>query len=271
MEYYYPKSSILKKHIRYISFYDSQEEVKQYVVFPNPGAGMVLCRDLDFKAPSNNIYISTETPGAFLNTLHINRIDPVKVIERGRQEKITIVFEPLGINHFIPESLNRFIKKRHRTISNLEQSVQFSKFAEAVYNCTTVDKKLSFIERYLLERYRDPQIPFVEEALTLLRDLDRNYSIEQISKMIYASPRNLLRLFQKHLCISLVEFRNIYQFRYSLGKKISSGKVSLKQISYESNYSDASYMVRMYKKFTGVNPSQFFDKVDTDKYVIMSL
>jgi YesN/AraC family two-component response regulator len=63
------------------------------------------------------------------------------------------------------------------------------------------------------------------------------------------------------------------QFRYSLYKKIEAGQtVNIKEIGYESNYTHSSYMVRMYKKYTGLNPSAFFDKVVIEgNYVFIAL
>jgi AraC-like DNA-binding protein len=271
MEYYYPKSSTLKKHIRYISFYASDEKEKEYLVFPNHGAAMVLGANLHFQPLSKNTFLSKESPGEYRNTLHVNRIDPVKIIEQGHQEKITIVFEPLGLNHFIYEPLSEFLDHSSLNNYNIEQSQRFPNFAKQVFGCHTFEQKLECIENYLLQRYIPFQAPFLADALPLLMDMDESYTVGEIAKSLFTNPRSLLRLFQKHICLSPVEFRNIFQFRYSLGRKIESGIASFKEISYESNYSDASYMVRMYKKFTGLKPSQFFEQVATDKYVIISL
>jgi AraC-like DNA-binding protein len=273
MEYYYPQNDILKKYIRYISFYSSDVPTKEYLVFPNHGAGMVLCRNLEFKPLGGNTYLSKETRDIYRNTLHINRIDPVKMIEQGKQEKITVVFEPLGINRFINEPLSELLTQVEDKYISLEQMPRFLNFSEKVYAYTNPDQQVAFIENYLLERLTHNDFPFVEEAVTMLMEPGETHSVAAISKQVYTSPRNLLRLFTKHMCISPVEFRNIYQFRFSLHRKIESADASLKEVGYESNYSDASYMVKMYKKFTGHTPSEFFDnlKGSDNKYITISL
>ncbi len=272
MKYYYPSHTILKKLIRYISFYYSEQPAKEYLVFPNNGSGLVLSRNLEFEVLDQNTYLSKEMPGAFRSTLHVNRMQPVKIMERGRQEKITIVFEPLGISHFIRQPLFDFVVDTNSPAQNLDLTNSFHNMARSVFSCSNRNERMNCIEEYLLNRFADPAIPFLPEALELLKNLDHSYSIEEISKMLHTSSRNLLRLFKKHLCLSPVEFRNIYRFRFSLQKKMQGGDTtSFKDISYESSYSDASYMVRMYKKFTGLNPSEFFGRIDDDKYVIVSL
>ncbi|HEX8332573.1 MAG TPA: hypothetical protein VF622_08115, partial [Segetibacter sp.] len=185
MEYYYPENEILKKIVRYISFYYSDVPSKEYLVFPNHGAGMVLCRNLEFSPLEGNTYLSKETPGQYINTLHINRIDPVKMIEQGKQEKITIVFEPLGINRFIHEPLCEFVTEAEHKYVSLEQTARFLKFAEKVFACNTPIEKVQFIETYLLERFTNTQFPFVEDALKMLMEPGETYTVATISKQVY--------------------------------------------------------------------------------------
>lgn len=271
-QHYYPVSEKLKSLIKYISVYQSEEGDKKFLVLPNPGAAIALHREHTFVSVEKNVYQAVSTPGQHSTLVHINRIDPVKICDAGSRESITIVFEPLGINHFIPHSLSHLVKSNSNERSYISQLPFLRGFAEAIFSEFSPESRIQRIEKFLLNRYLDFPNPLVEEALTLLCDLDEIYSLTEISRMIGTSTRNLLRLFNKHICLSPVEFRNIHQFRFSLNKKMEAGKTSLKDIGYESNYSHASYMIRMYQKYTGLNPTLFFDKVSVEgKYVYLSL
>lgn len=269
---HFPVSALLRKYISYISFVKSEEGRREFLIFPNPGAAIALHKKHRFIQDHKNVFHTIDTEEN-VQLLHTNRINPVKVIDEGVRESITIVFRPLGVNHFFNESPDKLLESGGREHSYIDiSSFGFSGFAESVFSQLSLEKKLSRIEEFLLARFHEKEIPFVAEAVRLLTDFDRSLSIPEICKEIGTSPRNLSRLFHKYILLSPVEFRNISQFRYSLNKKMESANKALKEIGYESNYSDASYMIRMYKKYTGLNPSAFFDKVTIDSnYVFLSL
>jgi AraC-like DNA-binding protein len=268
----YPRKEKLKRYIRYISFHRSGDDKREFLVFPNPGSAIGLHKEHGFISTEKNTYQTINLPGEHIELLHLNRVDPVKVIDKGKREVITIVFKPFGVNHFIRQNLSD-LKASNNNDPSFINFVPFKDFAKKVFAEKSHEGQLEVIEEYLADKLREIKIPCVEEAIELLSDLDKSYSIPAICKQIGASPRNLARLFNKHICVSPVEFRNIYQFRYSLNKKTEAAeKVHFKDIGYESNYSHSSYMIRMYKKYTGLNPSAFFDKVSIESnYVFMSL
>ena len=269
---YFPKSDLLKKYISYISFLRTEKGKREFLVFPNPGAAIALHNKHSFIADGKNTFRTTDTKNS-AQLLHTNRIDPVRVLDEGERESITIVFRPLGVNHFINEPLEQLIARSGGEHSYIDISAYgFSNLGDTVFNHTTIEEQLAIIEKFFLARLNDTHVPVIEDAVPLLTDFDQDLPIPQICKRIGTSPRNLSRLFNKHIGLSPVEFRNIAQFRFSLNKKVESGNKALKEIGYESNYADASYMVRMYKKYTGLNPSAFFDKVTVDSnYVFLSL
>lgn len=269
---YQPENAILKKYIKYISFYHPEEEKRQLMVFPNPGSAITLYKDHSYEAIEPNVYGTKPTPGEDAQMLQVNRIDPVRVRDEAGKEVVTIAFHPLGVNPFLPVALSGIVEE-HGGDKSFIPLKAFGGFAKAVFELADTEQRLKKIEDYLLSKYREQQIPFVGEAIQLLTDLEAFYSIPEICKKIGTGPRNLTRLFNKHICLSPVEFRNIYQFRYSFEKKMNAErKLPFKDIVYESNYTHSSYMVRMYKKYTGLNPSSFFDKVAVEaNYVYISL
>jgi AraC-like DNA-binding protein len=271
-EDHFPTSDLLKKYVSYISFSQSVEGKKAFLVFPNPGAAIGLHKHHGFLQEEKNVYRAVNSHH-HSQLLHTNRLDPVKVLDEGERESITIVFYPLGISHFLKADLSDVIKNAGGEHSYIDISnYNFAGFADMVFSETSKAKQVDVIENFLLKKLDTRQIELVSEGIELLTDFDNVASIPEICKKIGTSSRNLSRLFNKHIGLTPVEFRNICQFRYSLNKKLQAGKKPLKDIGYESNYSDASYMIRMYKKYTGLNPSAFFDKVTVDSnYVFLSL
>ena len=268
----FPGNDLLKKYISYISFSRTDTGKKAFLVFPNPGAAIALHRNHTFIQEDKNIFKTKDSPES-VQLLHTNRIDPVKVIDEGEKETITIVFKPLGVNHFLKEDLSDLVKAAGGAHSYIDLSPYgFADFANQVFRLTGTENQLRYIEDFLRQLFIPMQIQLVEDAVRLLSDFEESLSIPEICKQVGTSPRNLSRLFNKYIVLSPVAFRNISRFRYSLNRKFESEQRALKEIGYESNYSDASYMIRMYKKYTGLNPSAFFKKVTVDSnYVFLSL
>jgi AraC-like DNA-binding protein len=271
---HYPESAGLKKYIKYISYFEADDDQRELLIFPNAGTAIGLNKDHKFISTEKNTYSTIETPGHHAVLLHINRIDPVRIIDHGKREVITIVFHPFGINHFIRQNLSDLVDANNGDPSFISLvNFSFADFAKNVFEAATITERLQRIEAFLLQKLAPLDIPFMAEAVALLSDMDNIHSIPDICKTIGTSQRNLTRLFNKHICLTPVQFRNVVQFRYSLYKKIEAGEaVNIKDVGYESNYTHSSYMIRMYKKYTGLNPSTFFDKVVMEgNYVFIAL
>jgi hypothetical protein len=106
-----PKNDRLKEFIKYISFYAPEKELRQFLVFPNPGSAISLYRQHTYYPKEPNVYCTLPTEGKDTEMLQVNRIDPVKVIDEESREVVTIVFHPLGVNHFITTSLSELVGK----------------------------------------------------------------------------------------------------------------------------------------------------------------
>src|SRR5688572_27223041 len=149
-EIYYPKNEALKNYVRYYLFYEAGDTKREFLVFPNPGSAIGLHKKHGFLKKEKNVYQVVDA-GTDTQLLHINRIDPVKVIDEGQRETVTIVFHPLGINHFIREHLSDLIIANDNDASYIDISaLTFSGFSSLVFESSTREAKITVIEEYLL-------------------------------------------------------------------------------------------------------------------------
>src|SRR5215212_10025429 len=111
---YIPQNQKLKDFVRYISFYVSDEGQRNFLVFPNPGAAIGLHKEHGFLRKEQNVFEGIQQSRS-TQLLHVNRIDPVQVIDEGVRESITIVFRPMGVNYFIRDDLDALIIKNEHT------------------------------------------------------------------------------------------------------------------------------------------------------------
>ena len=99
---------------------------------------------------------------------------------------------------------------------------------------------------------------WVRELKELLQDhIDTNLSLKELSKDLEVNPSYLSREFSKYFDdLSFGEY--IRRLRIDKAKElIEGGNYSLTEIAYLTGFSDQSHFTRIFKKYTGRNPSAF--------------
>jgi len=254
-----PKNS-LKQWVDYIFHYstDDPSHERQLIIFPNVGSAVTFYFDVEFLELSPQKFLSEEKKGHNGIVLHINRIDPVEIIERGRQERVTIVFKTLGINHFISESLEEITGNQNPT--NIQIGQADKRYDELVpaLEWLSSSERASAIEDFFVSNYRDFEESLLERILPEFSSFQK---LPMIAKQAATSTKTIDRLFKKHIGLTPVEFKRILKFRSSLRSKLSDSNQSLESLAYETNYSDLPYMMKVYRKFTGQTAKAFFDRL----------
>ena len=120
------------------------------------------------------------------------------------------------------------------------------------------EEKLRKIESGLAQNYRCFSCASLLQALELLCDLKEERDMKDIAQAAGLSLRTMNRLFQQHLCMAPVQFRNLCRFRFSFNTKMEQQQLSSTELAYRSNYTDYPHMSRMYKKLTGFSPAELF-------------
>ncbi|RKG29235.1 AraC family transcriptional regulator [Acinetobacter tianfuensis] len=83
---------------------------------------------------------------------------------------------------------------------------------------------------------------------------DFHLSLQQCLKNTHLSERQLLRLSQMELQMSLSEWRNRAKIIYAL-QQLKTG-TSIKALSYQLGYQHSSSFIEFFKRYTGKTPSQ---------------
>jgi AraC-like DNA-binding protein len=258
----YPKNNLLKKHIRHIFFYECNTNCfKQYIIFPNTGTALTLYNNVVYYK-NEQIYVSEEKKEVSEAMVHVMRTDPIEVVDIGRQNRITVVFNDLGINRFISNDLFFYVNNEDPTlVPGKKLFPDIDGLLNKIISLSSIEEKVTEIEHFLIEHYNESVDDRLEEALALLKDHEKRYPLNLVCKKIGVSPRNLRRIFQNHLIISPVEYRKINQFRMTLNDGLNNAK-KIKDLALDAEYYDPSYMIKMYKKYTGTNPKHLFKNLD---------
>lgn len=104
-------------------------------------------------------------------------------------------------------------------------------------------------------------IPTIDLRILTVCDLIRsnlasNDSIEYIAEKVFLSPSRLSHLFKESLGISLVQWRELQRIAESK-KLLYFSNISILNIAKSLGYKDPLYFSKIFKKHTGLSPSEF--------------
>jgi AraC-like DNA-binding protein len=262
---FYPQDHVLKRHIEYYYFLSSASPDfnTTYYSFPNIVQGFNIHKNADCEIKPNFTRIFESRRNRFFSIVQGYYELPLLVNLSGRLDKITIIFKPLGFNHFIDAPFKSVIGKPSRVFTEWDSPEYFA-FLEDFYGTSDLKKRVALLERFLLSIHRNIEGgKTLQAALDKLTDFDDELTVEEIARSLSLNVRTFNRLFLKHFGISPAAFKKIARFRHSLGNKLFSKKFkTLTEIGYESNFYDQSYFIKMYKNLNGNNPSRFFDSIE---------
>ncbi len=114
-------------------------------------------------------------------------------------------------------------------------------------------------EEFLMQQLRNIRAErnYIDEATRLIRQSKGNITIEELSKNLYISERQLQRVFKDTLGTSpktytrIIRFRNAFQYVQQSNKDV----LSWTDVSYNFGYADQAHFIRDFKEFTGISPA----------------
>lgn len=101
------------------------------------------------------------------------------------------------------------------------------------------------------EKYVRPVLSQIEEQY--MEDL----TAEQLCRQVFVSPQYLSRLFVRYLGCSVYEYLTSYRITKAKELLLTRRNRKIQDIGHDVGYTDASHFVVMFRKLTGMTPTQF--------------
>ena len=98
-------------------------------------------------------------------------------------------------------------------------------------------------------------VSIIEKAKSYIRDnYKKDISLDEVSREVDISPYYFSKLFKQETGGNFIEYLTEIRLRKDSG-------LSIKEICAESGYSDPNYFSRIFKKYEGVTPSEFRERL----------
>lgn len=260
-----PQDEVIAQHVAYYYFHDSENEDYYENIIYHPHYYVPLNVYKNVKViwdEHSRTYVPTDSEELSI-ILTIKNKTSKEVRLRGAFSKVGIIFNPLGINHFIEAPLRDTVSDiRVSSYEHFEES--FNALMAKIYDEPDCSIKRDLLDAYFLSRYRPFHDSRLKHAVKLIMESPKMYKTQELADELKISRETLLRLFKKHLCFSVEEFKSVVKFRRALAYyEEAIEKPKLTEVALETEYYDQSDFINHFKAVTGFNPKSFFANIKT--------
>ncbi len=258
-----PASELLRNSIAYYYFDESVDNATQrsFIYYPHYKNAMSIYKQSSIVL--NHAYSTTILPEekgyAFGFSKLINRAAQTQIIPP--YNKIGVVFQPLGLNHFLEGSLSDYVRAPITAdFTVFKESMQA--ILDALLDTENLADKVKLLDDYFLSVYKGFHDNKMEDALKLLFVDDAKYRVDELADELEISRKTLLRLFKKHQNCSVIDYMKLIQFRKSIEIfQNTKDKTKFTELAHDTAYYDQSDFINHFKKLTGFNPKLFFNNL----------
>lgn len=260
----YPQEAVLQKHIKlyYTHRSDNKAGYEKITYYPNY---TVTLNIYQHSKVTWNDFSRTHRPApkAPFEFLLVSKFDRSReIIMEGPFDKLTIVFNPLGINHFLPQPLSHYAQDHFSFFSAF--GVPFEQLMEKVFATTESSEKRELLDHFFLQHFTSFREDRLQYAMQRIMESHGLVSVNEIADELRCSRKTLYRLFKRHLDYAPREYRAIVKFRKALIAYQSSGKkLNFSTLAYAANYYDQSDLNAQFRERTGLTPTQLFAGLQT--------
>jgi AraC-like DNA-binding protein len=262
----YPSHPLLKKHIAYYYFLQTDESFKKrYFAFPHTHTVLNIHCGASTAISATTTKVFGNGGSAKFALVQGIRSFPIMADLSGALNKVTIIFKPLGINHFVDRPLAKAITAPSEYFNEWNTLAAYQVFLNDFFVGGALTERSELLENFLLSRYHAlADAESLDGALALLSDFEANLTVEAIADRLNMTARTLNRRMLSHLGISPIGFKKVARFRHSLQQHIFADRLKrMSDLAYQSNFYDLAYFNKIYRGMTGANPQQFFNMIDS--------
>lgn len=259
---YKPKNSIVAKHISYYYFHESSEEnlERSFVYYPHFKNTITIHKDA--------LAIRTETSGKYtfkkdnLEVYYSSNLNlRKKVVLQGKFNKIGIVFNPLGLNHFLDCNLSKISPELEFDFNYFGN--EFITEIDKIYNTISYEEKVALLDAFLASKHHVNLDERIQIAVNSIIESKGIITSQEIADLLNVNRKTVLRLFKNHLNCSVEDYKKLVRFRLAFNYyQTLKDKPKLSDIAYDSHFCDQASFTNHFKSIIGKTPKTLFKSIE---------
>lgn len=139
---------------------------------------------------------------------------------------------------------------------------QFDSIRNEIMDGHTPEKRIATLEKCLL-RIGKPRFainPCIEYAVQHIKNSTNGSTIKSLIEKIGYSHKHFVHLFEKNVGTTPKVFSRIVKFQQALQMLEKNQPIDWLQIAHDCGYYDQAHFINEFKRFSGINPSAYFDQ-----------
>lgn len=171
-------------------------------------------------------------------------IDGIQVLE-----KIKARFPDVGVIMVtvLGEKSNLLMALRGHADDFIEKPLKHTEVLRAVED---------YLQKKFLEQKTDDSSPVTRVLRLLERNVDRDVTLEDASRIAALSPKYLSRVFKKETGKNFLEYKLDLKLREA-ERLLTKSRLDVNNIAYRLGYENSESFMKIFKKSTGLTPTQF--------------
>jgi AraC-like DNA-binding protein len=250
-----PKNALVSRYIAYYYFHHSDEASfkRNFFFYPNYNHALTVYKGSDVSLTEVGSVILPSAEDNISTFYSINIGKNFKVSLNGAFDKIGVVFNPLGINHFISCSLNETLGNAIFSFDHFGEA--FDTVLRNVYDEHDPERKAVLLDTFFAENYKGFNELVIKAAVSEILNSNGSVRVEELSEKLQVNRKTLLRLFKKHLCCSVEEYKKLVMFRNALNySQQHKDEASLTDVALYNLYYDQAHFIKHFKSVTKLPP-----------------
>jgi AraC-like DNA-binding protein len=248
----------LSPYIKHYLFLEGAgDSIKKLRLFSDGNTGMVLT----FKGNLISNFYDNKVlnyPNSFL----YGQISEFKDLYlAGKTAIIIVVFQPFGINHLLGISANELRDGIIATedIFGNQSALLHEKMSEQPLLATKVQILNAFFNELTTKKAFSNQT-IIHSTLNYILKNKGAVTVNHLVKYTGYTERHIERIFNESIGLNPKKFGNIVKLHFFLNLlKYKSNQSNITDLCYEAGYADQSHLIKEFKKYTGITPTQYLN------------
>lgn len=258
-----PEDSRIANYIAYYYFHSSDDPLysEEFSYYPHFRNALTIYRGSEVVITDTSSLVTPADSDKITVIYSKNFSYRIDVKLNGRFNKIGVVFNPLGFNHFLKVPLKSLLADHVVYFDYFGEELE--ELAEFVFNQEDREKGVRLLDLFFKSKFNYFNEDRLIHSVKSIHESQGTVKVTTLATELNVDRKTLLRDFDKHLVSSVGEYKKLVKFRLALDSAMNNlNERNLTEIATGSAYYDQPDFIKNFKSLTSWSPQSFLKRTD---------